>query len=347
MEMTRMLLASLLCAVLSAGAGDIAPVAPAEAGVKAVSARGPDRILILRADGANFKETANGLIRELGPEFEIEDRILGSADGAAPSISDPGRLAAAIAKSRPKALVLMDNDAINLYASVQKQWRDTVPFPPSISLMAIRVDKAIGGLKRATGIFYEVPGVTIFVNLRSLVSEPVRKVGVILRPSMADFVRESAKWCKYENIELVPYEIEEDRKDVARAIRTGMRRLGDRDKVDALWILNDNFFLTPEIIGGGWLPALERFHKPVLVGVENFVSTRANFGTFAILPDHYGLGVQAAGMVLRLKEDDWEIDGKPKVEQPLAVYKVLNLEQARKSAHVNQAALVEVDRVIK
>ncbi|MDB5048364.1 MAG: hypothetical protein JWO30_1435 [Fibrobacteres bacterium] len=308
--------------------------------VAGVSARAADRILILRAEGVNFQETTRSLEHELGPEFQCEDRVLGSG-------MDAGVLSVAIAKSRPKALVLMDNDAIKLYAEVQKQWRDSVPYPPSISLMAIRVDKAISGLQRATGIFYEVPGVTILVNLRSLVSEPVRRVGVIVRPSMEDFVRESAKWCKYENIELIPFSVPEDRKDVARAVRQGVRRLRDQEQVDALWILNDNFFLTPEIISGGWLPALERFRKPVLVGVENFVTARSRFGTFAILPDHYGLGVQAAGMILRLKEEEWELDGTGKVEQPLAVLKILNLEQARKSVHVKEAGLVEVDKVIR
>lgn len=305
--------------------------------------RDPDRILIVRAEGANFRETVNGLKRDLGPEFEFEERIM----GAGSAMANATQLASAIAQSRPRALVLMDNEAIALYGSVQGQWKDSVPFPPSISMMAIRVDKAIGKLRRASGIFYEVPGVTILVNLRSLVEGPVRKVGVIVRPSMMDFVRENAKWCGSENIELVPFEVAEDRLDVARAVRTGVRRLRDRDKVDALWILNDNYFLSREIISGGWMPALERFHKPVLVGVENFVSPRSRFGTFAILPDHYGLGVQAAGMILRLRDDAWEMESPPRVEQPLAVYKVLNLEQARDKARVRESALVEVDKVLK
>lgn len=302
-----------------------------------------DRILVVRPEGAKFDETVNGFKQELGTEFEYAERILGpdrSAEAAA-------GLAAEVARTRPKAVVLMDNDAIRLWSEAQNAWRDSVPYPPAVALMAIRVDKALEGMGRSAGIFYEVPGVTTFVNLRSLVAAPVRKVGVIVRPGMADFVRESAKWCGYENIELVPFEVAEGRRDVARAVRTGVRRLRDKSKVDALWILNDNFFLTPEIVEAGWLPALERFRKPVLVGVENFVASRSRFGTFAILPDHYGLGVQAAGMVLRLKEDDWEMEGPPRVEQPLSVYKVLNLEQARRHSRVNEAALVEVDKVIR
>jgi hypothetical protein len=299
-----------------------------------------DEILVLRSPGPKFEETVNGLRHELGGDFQCRDWILRPGLGEA-------EFAADIARTRPKAIVLMDNEAIQLYARVQGIWHDTVPFPPSISLMAIRVDKAIAGMKRATGIFYEVPGVTTLMNLRSLVAGPVRKVGVIVRPSMRDFVDENAKWCKYENIELVPFEVPEESRDIAKSVRTGVRRLRNKENVDALWILNDNFFLTPDIIENGWLPALERFRKPVLVGVENLVSTRIRFGTFATLPDHYGLGVQAAGMILRLKEDGWEMDGPQKVEQPLAVYKILNLVQAMTVSDINQAALMEIDKVIR
>lgn len=311
--------------------------------VAAALAPAADRILVVRPEGAKFEETVRGLKHELGPDFECGEDILPAdrPEGAAAA------LAGRIAEARPKAVVLMDNDAIKLYAAAQERWADSAPYPPSVSLMAIRVDQAIRGMGRAEGIFYEVPGVTILVNLRSLIREPVRKVGVITRPGMADFVRESARWCAYERIELVPFEVPEDRRDVARAVRTGVRRLRDRDRVDALWILNDNFFLTPGIVADGWLPALERFPKPVLVGVENFVAKDARFGAFAILPDHYGLGVQAAGMLLRLKDGDWKLEGPPKVEQPLSVYKILNLEQVRRIAHVNEAALVEMDKVIR
>lgn len=306
----------------------------------AIQAWAAEDILVLRPEGPNFEETVNGLKKELGSDFQCREKIVGKGVGEADLIAD-------LKQARPKVLVLMDNEAIQLYSRVQKRWRDTIPFPPSISLMAVRVDKAIAGMQRATGIFYEVPGVVTMVNLRSLLADPVRRVGVIVRPSMQDFVRESAKWCKSENIELVPFEVPEDRQDIAKAVRTGVRRLRNQEHVDALWILNDNFFLTPEIIDGGWLPALERFRKPVLVGVENLVSTKIRFGTFATLPDHYGLGVQAAGMILRLKEDDWELDERAKVEQPLAVYKILNLKQARLVSEVNEAALLEIDKVIR
>jgi hypothetical protein len=306
----------------------------------AAAAWSDEKIMVLRPEGAHFEETARGLRQELGGEFRCEERLMGPKE----TVSG---LEEAIRKARPRALVLMDNEAVRLYAGVQKQWRDSVPYPPSLALMAVRVDQAIQGLQRATGIFYEVPGVTIMVNLRSLLREPLLKVGVLYRPAMEGFVRENAKWCRSENIELILHAIPENGKDVSQAVKDGVKRLRKRDKVDALWILNDNFFLTPEIIGNGWLPALERFRKPVVVGVENFVTSRIRFGTFAILPDHYGLGAQAAGMIVRLEEAGWNFDGDSAVQQPLAIQKILNLKVARRYSRINDDLLKEIDRVVR
>lgn len=308
-----------------------------------VRAAPPESVLVVRPAGPRFEEAMQGLRSELGAELPAAEKVIG-AGGTALSAA---QLSEIVIKSRPRAVVLMDNEAIGLYAAVQAAWRDSTPYPLAVALMAVRVDRAVAGLKRATGIAYEVPGVTTFVNLRSLVAEPVRKVGVITRPGMEDFVRANAKWCAAENIELVPYVVPEGRRDVAKAVRDGVRGLGRRQGVDALWVLNDNYFLTPEIIAQGWLPALERFEKPVLVGVENFVSAKARFGTFAVLPDPYGLGAQAAGVVHAFREDGWVTSEAPAVEQPLAVYKLLNLRLARKYSRLHEQRLMEIDKVVK
>lgn len=328
-----------LAALLSAAWMSLAQ-APVPDAAETAADRVQERILVLRPEGEKFKEAKDGLASELGGEFEVVDRLLGPSTPA-------DSIAAEVRSARPRAVVLMDNQAIRLYASAQKAWRDSAAYPPAVALMAVRVDKAIAGMRRVTGIFYEVPGVTILVNLRSLIRDPVRKVGVIHRGAMADFVRESAKWCAAENIELVPFALPEQGADVARAVRTGVRRLWRKHGVDALWVLNDNFHLTPEIIREGWLPALRRFEKPVLVGVENFVSPGVKFGTYAVLPDHYALGVQAAGSVLRLQEDGWEADAEPALRQPLAITKLLNLGLARKYSRIHEDRLMEIDRVVE
>lgn len=298
------------------------------------------QILVLRADGPKFHEAVKGLRQELGPEFRIEDRVLGPKEGAL-------EMEGSIRARRPDALVLMDNHAIAVFAEVRRRWKDTLPCPPSVALMGVRVDRAIRGLTQVSGITYEVPAITTFLNLRTLLSEPIHRVGVIYRPEMADLVAESAKWCLKENITLVPFVVPESEKDASGAIRRGVWHLRKKEKVDALWVLNDNVLLTMDAVRKGWLPALERFRRPVIVGVENLVEPGIAFGTFAVLPDDYGLGVQAGGLIRQMREDGWRVPEGEHLEHSMAVLKILNLRIARRNFKIDESRLGEMDKILE
>ena len=74
-------------------------------------------------------------------------------------------------------------------------------------------------------------------------------------------------------------------------------RLLKRDS-DALWLLNDDRLLTPQLIADAWLPGLnEKPWRPTIVGAASLVSSANSLGTFAVLPDHTALGAQAASLV--------------------------------------------------
>ena len=49
--------------------------------------------------------------------------------------------------------------------------------------MTSLLEEASARLKNITGIAYEVPGVTAFVNLRMVVSTPINRIGVVFRPA--------------------------------------------------------------------------------------------------------------------------------------------------------------------
>lgn len=299
-----------------------------------------EEILVLRADGPKFQEAVKGLRQELGTEFRVEDRVLGSKEGAA-------EMEGSIRARRPKALVLMDNHAIAVFAEVRRRWKDSLSCPPSVALMGIRVDRAIRGMTQVTGITYEVPALTTFLNLRTVLSEPIHRVGVIHRPEMADLVSESSKWCRQEKITLIPFVVPDSEKDASGAIRRGIWHLRKTEKVDALWVLNDNVLLTMDAIRKGWLPALERFRKPVIVGVESLVEPGIAFGAFAVLPDDYGLGVQAGGLIRQMREDGWRVREGGQLEHSMSVLKILNLRIARRNFKIDESRLGEMDRILE
>ena len=120
-------------------------------------------------------------------------------------------------------------------------------------------------------------------------------------------------------------------------LRRAIERLRTEDDVDVIWVLNDNALLQPDMIRRGWLPALRPNRTPVLVNVGSLLSDRVDFGTFAVLPDHRGLGVQAAGLITQLGERRWNASSI-RMEYPLSVEKVLNVDFAREYLGPQRAA---------
>ena len=117
--------------------------------------------------------------------------------------------------------------------------------------------------------------------------------------------------------------------------------------VDAFWILNDNELLTKNVILNAWIPGLNKYDKPVIVGVESLVETKFKIGTLSVSPDHYALGVQAASKILDIKYEDWVVKGVD-IEQPLSVKKVFNqVVSKQRKIEVNESRFGELDRVIK
>ena len=43
-------------------------------------------------------------------------------------------------------------------------------------------------IRNTTGVAYEIPGVTAFVKLRSVIARPVRQVAVVHRPRFRQFI---------------------------------------------------------------------------------------------------------------------------------------------------------------
>ena len=249
-----------------------------------------------------------------------------------------------LAEHSADALVLMNNPTVELYRAYQQTKPEGTSFPPAVMLLTSFLEKASVGIQNATGINYEVAAVSSMVNLRSLVESKVERVGVVYRDVFEDFVREQQAMAAQEKIQLVPRRIRSTHVD--RDLKPLLRQLLVSD-IDALWVLNDNQLLSLQHRSPrpGY-PALKHNDFPVVVGVQALVSSEFRFGTFALLPDHEALGVQAAQLLFELEESEWRADSIA-VQEPVAVKKVLNVSQARRLTELNEDALRGIDVIIE
>jgi hypothetical protein len=299
-----------------------------------ISIAGQDVVLTFRQEGKDFED----VYRELQGEVELKE--VGVEKTSPVSI-----IADAMKIYMPKVVILMDNSSIVLFRKYQQTLKEDDKIVPSIALMGVMVKAAIRDIKKASGISYEIPIVTSIVSLRSVLGIKMKKVGVVHREFLKGFMEENAAFCKKEGIKVVNIALPNKSRNYKSLLEKALKELM-KQEVDALWVPNDNAVLHPAIIKSVWIPCVRKYKIPIVVGVEVLVRPKLNFGTFAVLPDHVSLGIQAAEMVFDLMDNNWEIN-KSRVDPPLAVYKIINLQQAEKYFTVTEENLKSVDKILK
>ena len=198
-----------------------------------VLAKSSDNILIFRAYGEKFAQTYQGIEDDLGNDFNLIEIIIEPET----SVNSIGSL---INVHTPKIIVLIGNTPTRLYTKYQKQNPQKV-FPPSMVMSALYVDRLLSQMKNAQGIRHEIPAVTSISNIRSLVKLPIKRVGVLYRQWMREYIELNSAFCQQEGIELVAVEIPNSIsvKNLSYHLRHLLKK-----NIDALWIANDNRLIS-------------------------------------------------------------------------------------------------------
>jgi len=295
-------------------------------------------VVVFRKSGKAFDEVAWGVREELREEFVVVEKVLDRT-------ATPDTVAPVMDEQRPKCVILMDNTAIRVYRDYQATIDSSTPTVPTVSLMAVMVSDAISGIENASGIEYEIPIVTGIISLRSILGRPVRRVGVVYRDIHGEFIEANRALCAREGIELVTISLPNRSGRFSIDVREALGRLYEQ-RIEALWVPNDNVLLRVDIIRNTWMPALRNSKIPIVVGVEVLVEPRLNFGTLAVIPDHVALGSQAADMVFDIRDNGWKCE-KGRVYPPLAIIKAVNLFQMRRRFNVSEDKLKGIDKKLR
>jgi hypothetical protein len=297
---------------------------------------GHKTVAILMPFRTQTVETRNALVDDLSSSFNVVT-IRAEADV---SVEQIGR---DLDAAKPACIVVMDNRTMRLYRELQRAAPNR-KFPPAVILMTSFLEQVIGTLRDATGIAYEVPAVTSFVAARELAKKPIRRVGVIYRRAFAGMIARQARLAALEQLTIVGAEVAEQ--PGLNAIDDALYDLVHERHVDALWVLNDNTLLGRDALAEVWLPRLRDTPVPVVVGVSTLVRPEAGFGTLAVLPDHQGLGSQAANTIFALSDNDWKI-GDLRVDLPISVRTVANVGQLRHDFGLKPGALDRIDEPLE
>lgn len=330
------------CATRPSAPGTASSAVPSAPVVDPLAADPPRRpgkplVLIAMPDLDSFRTVRRSLLREIQRDFDVVTTLV---DGQTTAI----KFGDTLNGSNPNCAVLMNNPTVNLYRAYQNQRRGKGRVIPAVIVMSSFLDELQGQLDNATGVAFEVPGVTSFVQLRAILDRPVRRVGVVHRPAFRHFVERQAELANREQITLVPQSVPGDAApaDIRRALLS-LKSSG----VDALWILNDNRLLGDgNFLEAGWRKAIDDLAVPVIVGIPALVKPELRFGTLAVLPDLDALGVQTANLLMEVSEEKWQASGRP-VELPVSTLTLVNMQQAQQLYRLRPGALERIDRKIE
>jgi hypothetical protein len=293
-------------------------------------------IAILAPTNVHTKEVWGTMVSELTDSFNIVTVPIELR-------TTPTQLGTRIDEIRPSCVVLINNRTVNLYRELQRSQTGRT-FPPAVVVMTSFLEQIIGSLRNATGIAYEVPAVSSFVALREVTTTPIQKVGVVYRDAFSDTISKQTKLAAVEKINLIAIRVRNNPR--LAEIDDAITLLLDDYRVDALWVLNDNVLLSQSLLQDTWLPRIHQRPIPVVVGVSALVQPDMKFGSFAVLPNHQELGVQAAQLILDIGENHWWIP-EHKVELPLRVRTVADVNFVQTHFGLRADALSKIDETVR
>jgi putative ABC transport system substrate-binding protein len=295
-----------------------------------------ETVLVLLPDSSESQMSLVGLEEEIGGELRIKTRVVSDDT----TVRDLQRYF----KETSPSVVVIDQTTERLYRQFQLSRVGSSGFPATIVLNEESRASVKSGLTNTAALNYGVAGVTCLVNLRSIMKQPLKRVGVIYRGESEAYIRDQKRLAAQEKIELVPRVVSAH---ASKAELKGvLQGLINDASVDALWVLNDDALLSPDHLKNSWLPVLERNQKPVVVNSPNLVNSNLRFGVFGVFPDHVAVGSQVANMVFDLRERGWNVE-KDSFEEALSVRKVLLWSMAKEHLALKVGALAQLDQVIQ
>ena len=326
-------LSGVACATTGAGATSEAVTALDDPAPRP----GMPTLLVAMPSSADFVAVRRTLVAEVNKNFNVSTLVVTRE-------TSPADIAAAIDRVQPVCAVLMNNLTVNLFQAYEAAHKER-PALPTVVVMVSFLDEVRGQLRRATGISYEVPGVTAFVNLRAILDKPLRRVGVVYRPVFKHFIKRQQVPAEREHISIVGREL--PREFSAEDLRQALHGLTADDKVDALWMLNDNLLLRDaQFLDETWRVELRAAKVPLVVGVPNLVDPSSPLGTLAVVPDHEALGLQTGNLIFDLAESGWRAEEHP-IAMPLSVQTIVDLRQSRSLFQLRPDALGRIDKALE
>jgi hypothetical protein len=170
----------------------------------------------------------------------------------------------------------------------------------------------------ATAISY-LPPISLGVErLQGELHKEIRSIGVIHSRSMRKMIIDNSASCVLSGISLVMKPVP-DRNDPAFVTTlTDALNATRKQKVDALWIIEDENVVQLQLAQEIWVPFIQKNGIPVIVNSEAYMADPWKLGSVCYVPDPQLVSSQIAENIRKLQNENW-IVSSPSIN-PLECY---------------------------
>jgi hypothetical protein len=255
-------------------------------------------IMIMRGDTQKFENFSEVLQKELSSDYSLSEFVTDKSS----TLKD---LKKKIRKNKPNLVILIDNKSIVLFNKFNKSNKKKIP---GVAALALNLKQVLKGNKNVSGIAFEVPPVTTVVNYQKLTGAKIKNLLVFYRQSKYNLlIKDSKKHFAKIGIKLVAINVEKngtEKEDVSSFLNNNLEKEVNNKKIDAIWVITDNYLINKETFNKSWIPVARKTSKSFLCGVEKFATPQFNFCAFSTSPNLEKLAEQTSEQVYSILDDN-------------------------------------------
>ena len=272
-----------------------------------------EQVLIVQSREDYFSTVTNKLESELSGSFNFVKLK---------KIRDTNEIAEVIPNLSPKAIIIFEKHAksSSLYWFREYLQSHSSKFSGTafIFVKDYFLDKSEIFMDNATGISFLPPIVLGVEKLQEQSHKEIQSIGVIHSRSLRKMIIDNSASCILKGISLTMKPVPDRNDPSFSKVFTEALNNMKKQRVDALWIVEDESLLQLQLVRDVWGPFLQKSGIPTIVNNEALLAAPWNIGTVCIIPDPQQLSSQIGKKIRELQRNNW-IVYSPSID-PLDIY---------------------------
>jgi hypothetical protein len=278
-----------------------------------VSIPAVEQVLIVQSREDYFSSVTNKLESELSGSFNFVKLK---------KVRDTNEIAGVIPNLSPKAIIIFEKHAksSSLYWFREYLQSHSSKFSNTafIFVKDYFIDQSEVFMDNAAGISFLPPVILGVEKLQEQSHKEIQSIGIIHSRSLRKMIIDNSASCILQGISLTMKPVPDRNDPSFSKVFTEALNNMKKQKVDALWIVEDESLLQLQLVRDVWGPFLEKSAIPTIVNNEALLAAPWNIGTVCIIPDPQQLSSQIGKKLRELQRNNWIVQS-PSID-PLDIY---------------------------